>query len=167
MSEHDKIIVNNQQLIRRCSGFRTKMFVKVYELTMYTKKLHENMDDIIVGNNVFLIELKFLMNIPNDKIKQSMYDGFHDNNSKEELNTFQNDIDSFLSIFDNILLVKNDILCINYDGINVNIRLTTQDGLKEMIINKDQFKNPLLKIWIGNKPVDKHLKNALIKGIIC
>lgn len=167
MEEQDQIKVNNQKLIRRCSGYRTTMFVKIYELTIYTEELFNEIDDIFESSNGFLIEMKFMMDLPNDKIKQSMYDGFYKNSSESDIELIKDDIIKFLSIFEDVTIEKNNLLCINYDSTYINVRLTTKNGIKTITINNNQFKNPLLKIWLGNKPVDKHLRNTIIRGLTC
>lgn len=163
MFSNDQININNKTLIRQCSEVRTKMFIKVYTLSIYYETKYDCVDDIFMDNNQFLIELKFLMDISNDKIKQSMFDGLANNCSEIELNMFQNDINKFLSIFDNINITQYDILCIHYNGSEINIRLTYKNEFNNVTINNTNFKNLLLKIWLGTKPVDKHLKNILIK----
>ena len=167
MEKRDQIKVYDHKLTRRCSGYRTKMFVKVYELTLYTEKQYENTNDIFNTNDGFLIEMKFLMNIPNEKIKQNMLYGFHNNTSENGLLLINDDINIFLAIFDNVIINSNDQLCINYDSVHINIRLTTNNGIKTVTINNHHFKNSLLRIWLGNKPVDKNLKNTIIRGLAC
>jgi len=93
-----------------------------------------------------------------EKLVAGWNEGFSSNNSAGELQQLQERINQFNSYF--IPVRKGDEIRLDYIP-GQGTRVYVNDQLQGSV-NGEDFSRALLKIWLGKKPADAGLKEALL-----
>ena len=92
----------------------------------------------------------------------ALRDGLKDNNSEAELASLKGPVDQFADILKKIGTAKNgDTVSLDFtaDGVGVSL-----NGEARGRVASAPFARALLKVWLGENPVDGSLKKALLGG---
>ena len=106
--------------------------------------------------------LRMLRDIDADTLYGALRDGLKDNNSEAELAALKAPADQFAEIMKKIGTAKNgDTVAIDFtaDGVGVSF-----NGEVRGKVAGAPFARALLKVWLGDNPVDASLKKALLGG---
>jgi len=147
------------ELVLNGAGVRRKLFTKVYVGALYLEEKQQDVQAILESGG----PKRVVMHILYDTVKAGQLtagwnEGFNKNISKEERIRLQDRLIRFNSLFRNV--VKGDVLYMDYlpdKGTLVRIN----DELLGTVPGAD-FNRMLLKVWLGEKPVDKGLKEAML-----
>ena len=103
-----------------------------------------------------------LRDIDADTLYGALRDGLKDNNSEAELVALKAPTDQFAEIMKKIGTAKNgDTVALDFsaDGVAVSFNGETRGK-----VSSAAFAKALLKVWLGENPVDASLKKALLGG---
>lgn len=141
------------------AGVRSKLFMDIYIAQLYLEKPASKVDAIVADSGRKRVVMHFLYNeVGKDKLIEAWNDGFKDNNSPAELGKLQDRINQFNGLF--VDAKKGDVIVLDYNpasGTSVTIK-----GEKRGVIAGADFNAALLKIWLGEKPVNDTLKEKLL-----
>lgn len=155
----ENITIKNKVLVLNGAGIRKKLFIKVYVGALYLTMKRTSVDQIFSDPGPKRITMSFLYKeVSAEKLVDGWNEGFKANNSAEELKALQNRINQFNSFF--VTVRKEDVIRLDYmpdEGTQVWIN----DMLKGAVPGED-FSRALLKIWLGSKPADAGLKDAML-----
>jgi hypothetical protein len=93
-----------------------------------------------------------------EKLVAGWNEGFTGNNTAEELKVLQDRINQFNSFFTTVR--KGDEIRLDYMP-QEGTRVWINDTLKGTVPGED-FSRALLKIWLGSRPADAGLKDAML-----
>lgn len=148
-----------RKLMLNGAGIRKKLFIKVYVCGLY---LPEKVSDVkaVVGQDVSKrISMDFLYKqVHKDKLVKGWNEGFGANTTKEELAALMQRINDFNGLFETVN--KGDRILLDYipnAGTKVNIK-----GKDKGTIPGLDFNQALLRIWLGDNPVNNSLKQQLL-----
>jgi len=151
--------IKNKALVLNGAGIRKKFFIKVYVGSLYLTAKRTTVDEILADPGAKRIAMNFLYKeVSADKLVDGWNEGFSSNNTPEELKFLQDRINQFNSFFATVH--KGDMIRLDYlpgEGTQVWIN----DTLKGAVPGAD-FSRALLKIWLGPKPADAGLKDAML-----
>ena len=157
----DKLAVGGQELALNGAGVRTKMVFKVYVASLY---LPAKAGDLaaVLAKGPRRVQLNLLRNLTADELVGALIDGLNDNNSAAEMAAIKAQTDQLVSIMKAFKDVKEkDVVTLDYvDG-------ATQVGLNGVAkgsIPGEAFNKALMRVWLGEKPVQADLKKALLGG---
>lgn len=143
------------------AGVRTKTFlhINIYIGALYMVNPVKNAEKIIGARETKRMIMHFLYHeVGKEKIVKGWNVGF-EANSRSSLETLQERITTFNSYFDSDLK-KGDEAILTYipgKGIDVEIK-----GVLKGTITGDDFMEALFKIWYGEHPADKGLKEEIL-----
>lgn len=158
----DTVKVGGKELVLSGAGIRTKFVIKVYTVGIYLPAKQTNVADIMNADTPRRAQLVMLRGISQDDFGSAFMTGITGNMDKAEKARFVGQISKFGEIFASFpALNKGDVVDLDYvPGV----------GTKTFVNGKQvgettpefQFNNAILKIWLGDKPVDARLKPKLL-----
>jgi hypothetical protein len=152
--------VGDSALVLNGAGMRVKLMFKVYVAGLYlTQKLNDTYAVINDAGNK-RISMHFLRNVNADALLGGMNDGFTDNNTKADMAAIAPQMQAFRQMMTSAKEVKEGdeiVLDLTSTGTQVNL-----NGKLLGNIDGEAFNRALLRVWLGNKPVDAPLKKALL-----
>ena len=159
---NDSVEAANTSLKLNGAGIRYKVFFKVYVAALYLSEPKNTTEGVLALGGPKQINLSMLRDLSSDTLGQAFLDGVKRNSDKAERTKF---LDQFLKLGQLFATVpelkKGDVLSMEW----------VPDAGTEIFINGKRigenfpdvvFFNALLKIWLGENPVDATLKNQLL-----
>jgi len=155
----ESVTLKNKALVLNGAGIRKKLFMKIYVCALYLTAKRTAASEILADPEAKRIVMSFLYKeVGVERQVEGWNKGFRDNNSGEELKGLQDRINLFNSLFTTVR--KGDVIRFDYlpeEGTQVWIN----DTLNGTVPGEDFFV-ALLKIWLGPKPAEANLKDALL-----
>jgi hypothetical protein len=146
-------------LVLNGAGLREKFYVDVYVGALYLQAKTPDAHAILSDNGPASVHMHILYKeLSKQKITDGWIDGLDANISESELQYLQPRVDAFNKLF--TVLKKGDVLRIDYSpdkGTEVRI-----NGKLRGAVEGNDFFRALLKIWIGENPISKSLKQDML-----
>lgn len=158
----DKARINDTDVILNGVGLRHKAIFKVYAIGLYLTEKKSTVADVLATTGPRRISMSMLRDLSSDEFGSSFMTGVSRNSTKAEQNRIINQMMRFGEMFALIpSLKKGDLLWIDWvPGVGTVCQL---NGKKVGLPVPDvEFYNAILKIWIGNEPIDDGLKSKLL-----
>jgi hypothetical protein len=154
--------LGNQALALNGAGIRVKVIVDVYAAGLYVPQKGKDAGSLLGQGGPKALQIVLLRDLTGEDFADAMAKGFSKNNSSADQARFQPKIDEIRSVMLGLGKVKKgSVIHIDFTpgaGTGVTINGTRQGP----VISGDEFFTALLRIWLGNSPVDSDLKEALL-----
>ncbi|MDO8178678.1 MAG: chalcone isomerase family protein [Undibacterium sp.] len=158
----DTAHVANADLKLNGAGIRYKAIFKVYAAGLYLKEKKTTVPEILALAGPKSVKLVMLRDLSNEDFGRGFMTGIQQNTDKTEKLKLVNQFMRFGEMFASVPeLKKGDIMLTEWiPGIGTIVSL---NGKKMGEPYPDvAFYNALLRIWLGEKPVDASLKKAML-----
>ncbi|MYM22892.1 lipoprotein transmembrane [Duganella sp. FT135W] len=158
----DSITLAGQPLKLNGAGVRTKVIFKVYAAGLYLSEKKTTVPDVLAVAGPRRVAITMLREVSSDDFGKAFMDGLNANTDKNERSKILPQIMKFGEVFAQTpALKKGDQLSLDWTpGEGTQCYL---NGKKLGELMPDQaFYNAVLRIWLGDKPVDSSLKPALL-----
>lgn len=159
----DKVQVGDAVLQLNGGGIRTKFFFKIYVGALYLPQKQASAEAIIADEHEHRIVLYILHELSGNKLFNAFNEAIEANHTPAELSALDKQIKQMAQIFEAVAEVKpNDIITLDYlpaKGTRIIV-----NGTERGIIAGAPFNRALLRIWLGNNPVQDDLKKGLLGG---
>jgi ribosomal protein L9 len=144
------------------AGMRTKFVVKVYAAGLYLPEKKTNVADILKQEGPRRVTIQMARDISSEDFGKAFMDGLNENVDKAEKQKIVAQIGKMGELFASVEgLKKGDTLHMDWiPGTGTQCELNGKK-LGEPIPDLN-FYNAILRIWLGDKPVDRSLKPALL-----
>lgn len=141
------------------AGIRSKFFFDIYIAELYMEHPSKMVNEVIETSGDKRIVMHFLYDeVGKDKLIEGWNEGFAGNSNADVVVTLQERIDTFNGMFDDVK--KGDTIVLDFIP-DQGTMVTVAQQEKGLIPGKD-FNDALLRIWLGEKPVTKGLKEKLL-----
>lgn len=141
------------------AGIRSKFFFDIYIAELYMEYPSNVVGEVIGAPGRKRIIMHFLYDeVGKDKLIEGWNEGFAGNTKADEVVKLQERIDQFNSMF--VDVKKGDI--VELDFIPEKGTLVTIAKQEKGVVAGKDFNDALLRIWLGDKPVTKGLKEKLL-----
>ena len=159
---NDTYKLGNQVLQLNGAGIRVKLIVDVYAAGLYVPRKEHNAEALVSQPGPKSVQVVLLRDLTGDDFADAMVAGFKRNNSREEVAKHQARIEEIRNLMATFGSVKK--------GTSIHIDFTPGSGVQvsmngvakgEMAVGEDFF-SAILRIWLGPKPVDDDLKDAMV-----
>lgn len=143
-------------------GLRTKFVIKVYAAGLYLPEKKNTTAEVLKLEGPRRVTLVMLREISSDSFSKAFMDGLNDNVDNSEKTKLIPQISKFGEMFAMLEgLKKGDTMHLDWiPGSGTQCEL---NGKKIGEVVPDlAFYNAVLRIWLGDKPVDRSLKPALL-----
>lgn len=148
-------------LVLNGAGLRKKtLFFKVYVAALYAPKKTTNVSEILDSREPRRIDMHMLRDLDADTLIEVLKEGLRQNHSDAELAALKSDTDKFEGIMRGVGNARSgDLIVIDFTAEGTAIGF---NGQPRGSVAGTAFGRALLKVWIGDKPADAGLKQALM-----
>jgi len=150
----------SKPLVLNGAGYRKKLFIKVYIGALYLAQPSSQAKAVLSAGTPRIMRMHFLRDVGQDKLAAAWIDGIAANHTVAETQALRARIDQMNTLIGSVR--DNDVLRIEMrprgeTGVWLN------DKLRGSIDGVD-FQKALLTAWVGEKPADANLKQAVLGG---
>ncbi|MFG6462937.1 chalcone isomerase family protein [Roseateles sp. DXS20W] len=158
----DTAKVAGKELKVNGAGVRTRVIVKVYALVLYLPEKKDTTAGVLESSGPRRFSLGLLREVTGEDLGQAFMAGITANTDKAERSKFVNQLAQFGEAFVNIPQgKKGDVITVDWVPDTGTVMFLNGKPIGEPM--KDiAFYNAVLKIWLGDKPVDSSLKPQLL-----
>ncbi|MCM2296494.1 chalcone isomerase family protein [Rhodoferax sp.] len=144
------------------AGLRTKVFFKVYVAALYTPQKATSAAQLLTQTGARRVTITMLRNVDAESFAGALNDGLRDNHTEAQFTAMKPRIDALNA---NLKAVgeakKGDVIHFEFVP-DVGTQVTVNGQVRGNVIAGEDFFTAVLRIWLGDKPVDANLKKALI-----
>jgi hypothetical protein len=160
----ESVRVANQDLTVNGAGIRHKLIFRVYVAGLYLAEKKSTPADILAAAGPKRVTMVMLRRVGSEELGRGFVSGVQQNLEVAERARLVNQMRRFGEIFASIPeLNKGDVVTIDWVPDTGTVLHHNGKQISEPLPDVD-FYNALLKIWIGDKPVDLRLKTALLNA---
>ncbi len=160
----DKDRVANADLVLNGAGLRKRVFVQVYAAGVYLPEKKTVAADAISAAGPKRVALHMLRDVEADQFGGALADGIKDNHSEAEAKALEPRLKQLSAIMAEMKEAKK--------GMRITLDWLPAAGTQVSVNAKplgapiagEDFYRALLRIWLGDKPVQDDLKKALLGG---
>jgi len=146
------------------AGIRTRAVFKVYAAGLYVPQKATSAAALLAQKGPRRVAIGMLRNVDADSFAGALNDGLKANLTEQQLAGFKSQIDALNA---NLKAVgearKGDLIHFEFTP-ETGTRVLVNGQPRGSAIAGDDFFAAVLRIWIGDKPVDASLKKALVGG---
>jgi long-chain acyl-CoA synthetase len=157
----DRVSVGGQDLVLNGAGIRTRAIFKVYVGSLYVPAKASSLA-AVVAKGPRRVQLNLLRNLSPDQLVDALLDGLKENTSEAEFASIKPQADQLVSIMKSFGEVKEGTV-VTLDYVDGETRIA-QNGQPKGAIAGEPFNQALMRIWLGDKPVQADLKKAMLGG---
>jgi len=158
----DTYQVANQSLQLNGAGVRVKFIVDVYAAGLYLPKKDGNAASVVAQPGAKGVKIVLLRELSGEDFAEAMVKGFKGNNSEADVARLQPKLDALRSLMLTFGSVKK--------GTSIHFDYAPATGTRILVDGKqrgsdiagEDFYQAVLRIWLGNSPVDGDLKKELL-----
>lgn len=156
--------VGGQPLQLNGAGVRTRLMFKVYAAGLYVPQKSNSAATLLSQKGPRRVAIGMLRNVDADTFVGALNDGLKANLSAEQLAGFKPQIDALNATFKEIGEArKGDRIDFEFtpDG---GTRIAVNGTPRGTAIPGEGFFEAVLRVWLGDKPVDADLKRGMLGG---
>jgi len=157
----DRASVGGQELVLNGAGVRTRAVFKVYVGSLYVP-VKTTAASAVLASVPRRVRLDLLRNLSGDQLVDALVDGLKENNAAAELEAVKPQVDELVRIMKGFGDVKEGAV-ITLDYVDGATRIA-QDGAAKGSVPGEAFNRALMRIWLGERPVQGDLKKAMLGG---
>jgi hypothetical protein len=152
--------VANADLALSGAGLRKRLFFQVYAIGLYVR---ERKADPIAQPGPKRVHIHMLRDVGAEQFTEALADGIKANHSEAEAKALEPRIKQLGAIMAQLKQAKTGmVIALDWTG---NETLLVVDGKPAGApIHGEDFYRALLRIWLGEQPVQEDLKKALLGG---
>ena len=159
----DSVQVGGQTLVLNGAGIRTKFFFKIYVGALYLPQKQTSGEAIIADEHPHRMALHILHELSSEKLFNAVKDAMEDNQTAAGMAALAEQMQQMGKIFDTVKMVKpGDVITLDYlpdSGTQISVNGTARGTISGVAFNR-----ALLRIWLGEKPIQADLKKELLGG---
>ncbi len=146
------------------AGVRVRAVFRVYVAALYVPQKSTDTGTLLAQKGPRRVAITMLRNVDAETFAGALNDGLRANHSEAQLIGFKNQIEAL-----NATLMaageakKGDVIHIEYLP-DTGTRVTVNGQPRGTAIAGEEFYTAILRIWLGDKPVDSGLKKGMLGG---
>ena len=160
----DRAKVEASELVLNGAGLRTKYLLKVYVSGLYLTEKRTNAGEVLAMPGAKRITMRLMRDVSAKQLTDALEVGIRDNTSAGEQEALKVRLAELNAIMATLQSAKEgDLIALDWvPGSGTRIVLNGEQRGK--VIAGEDFYRALLRIWLGDDPVSKDLKKALLGG---
>jgi long-chain acyl-CoA synthetase len=157
----DKASVGGQELVLNGAGLRKRAIFKIYVGSLYVPAKARTTQDVL-AKGPRRVQLNLLRNLSADQLIEALMDGLKQNLTEPEMQAIAAPVGEMAAIMKSFGQAKEgSVVTIDLVGTSTVIGL---DGTPRGTIDGAAFNDALMRIWVGEHPVQPDLKKAMLGG---
>lgn len=156
--------VESASLVLNGAGIRTRAVFKVYVAALYVPKKATDAATLLSQTGPRRIAITMLRDVEAATFAGALSDGLKDNHTEAQFTALKPQIDTLNAAFKQVgQAKKGDLIQMDFTP-EAGTRVLVNGQVKGSPIAGEAFYNALLRIWLGDKPVDSALKKGMLGG---
>jgi len=155
----DTIQLQGKTLHLNGAGIRTKFFFDIYIGGLYLEQHASSAKTVFNNQGTKRVTMNFLYGeVDKEKLTDGWAEGFKKNQSYQHMQALKDRLNQFNALFTDARrgdAVVFDFLTDGSTHVSIN-------GNEKGVINGSDFQQALLAVWLGRKPADSDLKDAML-----
>jgi hypothetical protein len=157
-----KLPDEDQKLILNGAGLRKRAFFQVYAIGLYLPEKKAAAADAIGAAGAKRVAIHMLRDVGADQFTDALVEGMKDNHSEADMKALDPRVKQLAAIMSEMKEAKKGMR-ITLDWVPGAGTVLTVDGKAAGApIQGEDFYRALLRIWLGDNPVQADLKKALL-----
>ena len=156
----EKVQLEGRELLLNGAGLRKKAFFQVYVVGLYLGEKKAAAAEALAAPGPKRVLIVMLRNVDADDFVEALMEGMSANNTPADMNAFEPRLKQLRDIIDAIKEAKKGMR-VALDGVAAGTQVLV-DGKPVGAIAGEDFYRALVKIWLGEKPVQADVKRALL-----
>ena len=160
----DKTRVANADLALNGAGLRKRAFFQVYAIGLYLPQKSSSAAAILEQPGPKRVAIHMLRDVGADAFTEAMAEGIRANHSEADAKALEPRIKELAAIMAELKDAKKGMaIALDWQPASGTVMVVNGTARGKPITGEDFYK-ALLRIWIGDKPVQDDLKKALLGG---
>ena len=156
----DRVRAGTSELMLNGAGLRSKLFIKVYVGALYVSQKATTAAAIVDSMQPRRMVMRMLRDVDAEALHEALDEGLKNNHTPAELAAMKPSAAQLSSIMKDIGKAREgDTIALDFSGDEVALSLNGQARGKVVAAG---FPKAMLKVWLGEQPVDASLKKALL-----
>ena len=157
-----KIPDEDQKLLLNGAGLRKRAFFQVYVIGLYLPEKKVAAGDAIGATGAKRVAIHMLRDVGADQFSDALMDGMKDNHSEADMKALEARAKQLAAIMAEMKEAKKG-MHITLDWLpGKGTQVTVEGKPAGAVIPGEDFYRGLLRIWLGDNPVQADLKKALL-----
>ena len=162
LDDKTRIDAGGPELVLNGAGIRTRFVVKVYVAGLYLTERKAAAADAIAAGGPKRVSITMLRDVGAQQFNEALVDGFRANNSAADVEKLKGPLDELSAIMNALgEAKKGNVIALDFVP-GTGTRVLVDGAPKGKPIAGDDFYRGLLRIWLGDKPVDADLKKGML-----
>jgi hypothetical protein len=159
----DKTRVGSAELVLNGAGLRKRFFLEVYAMGLYLPKKTANGTEAIAQDGPKRASIHMLRDVGAAAFNDALAEGIRENHSEAEAKALEPRLKALGAIIAEVKEAKKGMaIMLDWTGTATQVLIDGKPAGKP--IEGADFYRALLRIWLGDKPVQDDLKKALLGG---
>ena len=159
-----KLADEDRKLVLNGAGLRKVIFIQVYAIGIYLPEKKSAAADVIAAQGAKRVLLHMLRDADADDFSEALLDGVKANHDPAEMKALEPRLRQLFAIMAEIKQAKKGMR-ITLDWLPAaGTQVAVDDQAVGAPIAGEDFYRALLRIWLGEHPVQSDLKKALLGG---
>jgi len=157
-----RIAPDAPELVLNGAGVRTRVIVKVYVAGLYLPEKKSAAADVLALPGPKRVWLSMLREVTGSQMSEALTDGVRANNPPADQERYKAQLAELTAIMNSLGGAKNgEVVALDYLP-EVGTRVLLNGEAKGKPIPDEGFYRALLRVWLGENPVDTDLKKGLL-----
>jgi len=157
-----KLADTDQQLVLNGAGLRRKVFFQVYAIGLYLPEKKAAAADVLAAPGAKRVVMHMLRNVGAEQFTDALMEGMKDNHSEADMKALEARARQLAATMAQMKEAKEGMR-ITLDWLPAaGTQLTVDGKAVGAPIAGEDFYRALLRIWLGEHPVQDDLKKALL-----
>jgi hypothetical protein len=159
----DKTRIGSGELVLNGAGLRKRVFFQVYAIGLYLPQKTQSAAAVLEQPGPKRVAIHMLRDVSAEAFTEALADGIRANHSAAESKALEPRVQQLGAIMAEIKEAKKGMaFALDWDG--KSTQLVVQGKPAGQPIPGEDFYRALLRVWLGDKPVQDDLKKALLGG---
>ena len=159
----DKTRVANAELTLNGAGLRKRAFFKVYAMGLYVPQKSSNAAALLEQPGPKRVAIHMLRDVSADAFNEALADGIRANHAEADAKALEPRLKELGAIIGGVGEAKKG-MAIYLDWTGAETQVAIQGKPVGKPIAGEDFYRALLRVWLGDKPVQDDLKKSLLGG---
>jgi hypothetical protein len=157
-----RIAPNAPELVLNGAGVRTRFFVKVYVGALYLPEKKTSAADVLALGGAKRMHLAMLRDLTAQQLADALNEGFAANNPPADQERYKGELAELLATMNALGAAKSgEAIALDFVP-DSGTRVLVNGAPKGKPIPDEGFYRAILRVWLGDKPVDADLKRGLL-----
>ena len=154
--------VGGTALVLNGAGLRTKAIFKVYAAGLYVPQKSNDAATLLAQKGARRVAITMLRNVDAETFAGALNDGLRDNHTEAQFTALKPQIEALNANLKAVGEAKKGAVILFEFVPGTGTRVTEGGQPRGTVIPGEEFFTSVLRIWIGDKPVDSSLKKGML-----